>query len=76
MPNLALQEQKKINSGKYGRLILNYLKNYKKDKYIIWLVNNELIKHLYDIENEYKKQLYILIKQLAKKRYYRKIKSD
>ena len=37
--------------GKYGRLRLNYIKNYKRGLYTELMINGTLSKHLADIEN-------------------------
>ena len=69
MPNLTLTESKYKNYqlGKYGRMRLNYLKNYKKAEYIILFMDNKLYQHLYNIDTECQKQFEFLMKQLAKK---------
>ena len=46
---------------------LNYLKNYKKDEYIILLIDNKLDEHLYNIDTECQNQFEFLMKQLAEK---------
>ena len=69
MPNLTLVESKYKNYqlGKYGRMRLNYLKNYKKAEYIILFMDNKLYEHLYNIDIECKKQFELLMKQFAEK---------
>lgn len=69
MPNLTLEESKYKNYqlGKYGRMRLNYLKNYKKAEYIILFMDNKLYEHLYNIDIECQKQFESLMKQFAKK---------
>ena len=69
MPNLTLAESKYKNHplSKYGRMRLNYLKNYKKAEYIILFMDNKLDEHLYNIDTECQKQFEILIKQFANK---------
>ena len=46
IPNLVLPKQKKIHLNKYGRMRLNYLKEYKKAEYTIMFMENILIDHL------------------------------
>ncbi len=67
MPNLTLAESKYKNYslGKYGRMRLNYLKNYKKAEYIILFMDNRLHEHLYNIDIECKNQFEILMKQFT-----------
>ena len=69
LPNLTLAESKYKNYplGKYGRMRLNYLKNYKKAEYIILFMDNKLYEHLYNIDIECKNQFEILMKQFTKK---------
>lgn len=69
MPNLTLAKSKYKNYplSKYGRMRLNYLKNYKKAEYIILFMDNKLDEHLYNIDTECQKQFEILIKQFANK---------
>ena len=69
MPNLTLAESKYKNHllSKYGRMRLNYLKEHKKAEYIIFLMNNELEEHLYNIDIECKKQFDLLMKQYIEK---------
>ena len=69
LPNLTLAESKYKNYqlGKYGRMRLNYLKNYKKAEYIILFMDNKLYEHLYNIDMECQNQFEILMKQFAEK---------
>ena len=69
MPNLTLAESKYKNYqlGKYGRMRLNYLKNYKKAEYIILFMDNKLYEHLHNIDIECQKQFEFLMKQFAEK---------
>lgn len=50
IPNLVLPKQKKIQLNKYGRMRLNYLKEYKKVQYSIMLMENTLIEHLEEVQ--------------------------
>ena len=69
LPNLTLEESKFKNChlGKYGRMRLNYLKNYKKAEYIILFMDNKLNEHLYNIDIECQKQFEILMKHFAER---------
>ena len=69
MPNLTLAESKYKNYqlGKYGRMRLNYLKNYKKAEYITLFMDNKLYEHLYNIDIECQKQFEFLMKQFVEK---------
>ena len=66
MPNLILKgTEKEINLGKYGRMRLRFLKEHKKAEYTILLMNNELQKHLIDIDKTARNRVDLLIKQLT-----------
>ena len=69
LPNLTLAESKfkDYQLSKYGRMRLNYLKNYKKAEYIILFMDNKLYQHLYNIDTECQKQFEFLMKQFAEK---------
>ena len=54
------------NIGKYGRLRLNYIKNYKRGLYTELMINGTLSKHLSDIENAANERISLIVKQLAK----------
>lgn len=67
VPNLILKgTEKKISLGKYGKMRLRFLKEHKKAEYTILLMNNELQKHLIDIDKTARNRVEILIKQFAK----------
>ena len=51
--------------GKYGRLRLNYIKNYKRGLYTELMINGTLSKHLADIENAATSQIDLIVKKLA-----------
>ncbi len=69
LPNLTLAESKFKNYqlSKYGRMRLNYLKNYKKAEYIILFIDNKLYEHLYNIDIECQNQFELLMKQFAER---------
>ncbi len=66
IPNLYLPKQPKKSIGKYGRLKLNYLKNFKKDLYTELLISGTLKQHLIDIDENATNRVNQLIKQFAK----------
>lgn len=67
VPNLILKgTEKEINLGKYGRMRLRFLKEHKKAEYTILLMNDELQKHLIDIDKTARNRVELLIKQFAK----------
>lgn len=68
IPNLILENTIKNTSiGKYGRLRLKYLKQYKKAEYTILFMDNKLQEHLEQIDKEAQKRYDIIIKQLVEK---------
>lgn len=64
LPNLVLEEQKKIQLNKYGRLRLDYLKNHKKAEYAILFMDNKLTDHLEEIQEIASKRVEDIIKSL------------
>ncbi|MBQ9747042.1 MAG: TnpV protein [Clostridia bacterium] len=67
-PNLALPEQTNYPIGKYGRMRLEFLKNYRKGTYTTLLTSCKLNEHLHEIEQTAKHQLDLTISQIAKER--------
>ena len=65
IPNLYLPKQPEKSIGKYGRLRLNYLKNFKKGLYTELLINGTLKQHLIEIDESISEKVNELIKQLA-----------
>lgn len=65
IPNLSLSIQPKKQIGKYGRLRLNYLKNFKKGLYTELLIDGTLKQHLLDIDKSANERVHVLIKQFA-----------
>ena len=65
---LAKEEYKKdYQIGKYGHLRLQYLKDYKKVKYTIMLLDGTLRKHIVDTDIQAKERLEMLMKQMLDK---------
>ena len=68
LPNLVATENiKNFKLGKYGKLRLNYLKDFKKAEYTILLMDNKLQKHLMQIDKQGNDRFEILMKQLIEK---------
>ena len=66
IPDLIMENScKDYNIGKYGRLRLNYIKNYKRGLYTELMINGTLSKHLADIDNTANERIDLIIKQLA-----------
>lgn len=66
IPNLYLPKQPDGHIGKYGKLRLDYLKNFNKCLYTELLIDGNLKQHLLDIDESANKRIHILIKQFAK----------
>ena len=67
IPDLIMDNScENYNIEKYGRLRLNYIKNYKRGSYAELMINGTLSKHLSDIENTANERIGLIVKQLAK----------
>ena len=68
IPNIVAPENiTNFNLGKYGRMRLRFLKEQKKAEYAILLMNNELQKHLIEINETATNRFDLLMKQYAEK---------
>ena len=67
-PDLALPEQTDYSIGKYGRMRLDYLKKHRRGTYTTLLTSSTLNQHLYDTEQEAKRQIELTLSRLAKER--------
>ena len=67
IPNLTIPKQEKIILNKYGRMRLNYLKEYKKAEYTIMLMDGTLNSHLKEIQEAATERVEQIIKQLKAK---------
>ena len=68
LPNLVAPDNiKNFRLGKYGKLRLNYLKDFKKAEYTILLMDNTLQKHLMQIDTQANDRFELLMKQLIEK---------
>ena len=66
IPDLIMENScENYHIGKYGRLRLNYIKNYKRGLYTELMINGTLSKHLADIENAANERIGLIVKQLA-----------
>ena len=64
IPDLYLPKQPKGHIGKYGRLRLNYLKNFDRGLYTELLIDGTLKQYLLDIDENANNKVNLLIKQL------------
>ena len=67
-PDLALPEQTNYPIGKYGRMRLDYLKKHRRGIYTTLLTSCTLNQHLYETEQEAKRQLDLTLSRLVKER--------
>ena len=67
-PDLALPEQTNHPIGKYGKLRLDYLEKHRRGTYTTLLTSCTLNQHLYETEQEAKRQLDLTLSRLVKER--------
>ena len=67
-PDLVLPEQTNYPIGKYGRMRLDFLKKHRRGTYTTLLTTCTLNQHLYDTEQEAKRQIDLTLSRLAKER--------
>ena len=66
IPDLTMENSNEdYHIGKYGRLRLNYIKDYKKGLYTELMIKGTLSKHLADIEKAAAERINLTVKQLA-----------
>ena len=66
IPDLIIENSNEdYHIGKYGRLRLNYIKEYKRGLYTELMINGTLSKHLADIENAATSKVNLIVKQLS-----------
>ena len=66
LPDLVLNEEEAMY-GKYGMLRKQFLKEYRSAKYQYLLLTGKLTEHLNQIDQESRKQVEILMEQMAEK---------
>ena len=67
-PDLALPKQTNYPIGKYGKMRLDYLKKHRRGTYTTLLTSCTLNQHLYEIEQEAKRQIDLTLSRLIKDR--------
>ncbi len=67
-PDLALPEQTNHPIGKYGRMRLDHLKKHRRGTYTTLLTSCTLNQHLYETEQEAKRQIDLTLSRLVKAR--------
>ena len=67
-PELALPKQTIYPIGKYGKMRLDYLKKHRRGTYTTLLTSCTLNQHLYETEQEAKRQIDLTLSRLVKER--------
>ena len=67
-PDLTLPEQTNYPIGKYGKMRLDYLKKHRRGTHTTLRTSCALNQHLYDIEQEAKRQIDLTLSWLVKER--------
>ena len=67
-PDLVLPEQTNHPIGKYDKLRLDYLKKHRRGTYTTLLTSCTLNQHLYETEQEAKRQIDFTLSRLVKER--------
>lgn len=67
-PDLALPEQTNYPIGKYGRMRLEHLKKHRRGTYTTLLTSCTLNQHLYETDQEAKRQIDLTLSRLVKAR--------
>ena len=67
IPNLTLPNDDDYEIGKYGRMRLDYLKEYRKILYTNYLMEGTLLKHLSEIDQACNERMENLVPAMAKK---------
>ena len=68
IPNITLPEQTDYRIGRYGRMHLDYIKQYRRGRYTILLTEDKLNAQLHEIDLEANKMLETIIPRLAAER--------
>ena len=67
-PDLDLPKHTNYLIGKYGKMRLDYLKKHRRGTYTTLLTSCTLNQHLYDTEQEAKRQIDLSLSRLVKER--------
>ena len=68
VPNVTLPEQTDYQIGKYGRMHLDYIKQYRRGRYTTLLTEGKLNTRLHEIDLEANEMLETIITRLATER--------
>ena len=67
-PDLTLPEQTNYPIGKYGKMRLDHLKKHRRGTYTTLLTSCALNQHLYETEQEAKRQIDLTLSRVVKER--------
>ena len=65
LPDLAVSQEEPAAYGRFGRMRLKYLKEYRRVAYINLKTSGQLIHHLNEVDREANEMLRLLIEQTA-----------
>ena len=65
LPDLLLSKEEPATYGRFGRMRLKYLKEYRRVAYINLKTSGQLIHHLNEVDREANEMLRLLIEQMA-----------
>lgn len=65
LPDLAVSQEEPAAYGRFGRMRLKYLKEYRRVAYINLKTSGQLIHHLNEVDREANEMLRLLIEQMA-----------
>ena len=65
LPDLAVSQEEPAAYGRFGRMRLKYLKEYRRVAYINLKTSGQLIHHLNEVDREANEMLQLLIEQMA-----------
>ena len=65
LPDLVLSKEEPATYGRFGRMRLKYLKEYRRVAYINLKTSGQLIHHLNEVDREANEMLQLLIEQMA-----------
>ena len=65
LPDMVLSEEEPATYGRFGRMRLKYLREYRRVAYINLKTSGQLIHHLNEVDREANEMLRLLIEQMA-----------
>lgn len=65
LPDLSVSKEEPATYGRFGRMRLEYLKEYRRATYINLKTSGQLTHHLNEIDREANEMMWLLIEQMA-----------